>query len=409
MLDAGFTGFINLRAVEMRGLWGALIFVFASLLGFSSGLSGEAKISLLTASPGQELYSAFGHSAVWVHDPVNHIDEVYNYGTFDFDSKNFYLNFVMGKLNYKLEVTNLHAFLLEYSMEGRGMAEQVLNITTDEMHRIYSFLLWNRKPENQFYLYDFFLDNCATRIRDFADKLLSIDWSAGSLTEPNHTFRQLIEPYLEPNPWARFGIDLVLGLPAHRPTTKWEKMFLPDHMYGSFESARHSDGRPLVVKSRILLPQTNPPRNTSLVMPVLICWAIFFLGLISLAKVRIARIFDKVFFTALGLVGIIILFLWFASDHTATKLNLNLMWAIPFHVYFIHKSYLLFPIGIPRHFFKVVFVLNLSLLVLWPIIPQNFHPGFFPLVLLSAIKSVPYAFGDAWKRVPVVKRFITPR
>ncbi len=391
-----------------KSVW-VIAFVFSNLLGFTAVLSDSAKISLLTATPGQELYTAFGHSALWVYDPVYGIDEVYNYGTFDFEAKNFYLNFVMGKLNYKLEVTSLDDFLFVYSIEGRGIKEQVINLAMGEMQVIYDFLLWNRKPENQYYLYDFFFDNCATRIRDLIDKLLSINWGAGSYAVPKLTFRQLIKPYLEPSPWARFGIDLVLGLSADRLATNWEVMFLPDFMFDAFESARHADGRPLLAETRSLLPQTDAPMRTTLILPILVGWLIFILGFISFSRIRFARLFDMIFFTALGVAGVIIMFLWFLSDHTATNLNLNLLWAIPFHLYFIYKSYLLFPIGIPRYYFKVVFLLNLMVIVLWPLMPQTFHPGFFPLILLSAIKSFPYAFGDVWKKILVLEKYMLTR
>jgi len=382
------------------------IFIFSRIIVFGGVLSENASISLLTASPGQELYSAFGHSAVWVHDPENGIDEVYNYGTFDFGAKNFYLNFVMGKLNYKLTVTNLNNFLAEYYFEGRGIEEQVLELSNNEIQVVYEFLLWNRQPGNEYYLYDFFFDNCATRIRDFFDELLEVDWSNDLKPQDALTFRQLIKPYLQPNPWARFGTDIALGLPTDRAASSWEEMFLPDFMFQAFAEAHHSDGRPLVRETRMLLLETNPPAKTGLISPELVCWLVFILGLLSFVAVRLARVFDKIFFTLLGVAGLVIVFLWFVSDHNATNVNVNLLWAIPFHIYFIFKANLLFPIGIPRHYFKIVFSLNVVVLIMWPIIPQTFHPAFIPIILLSAIKSFPYGFGDAWKNITLLEKYV---
>ena len=379
-------------------LWAAR--AFAS----QDSLSADARISLLTATPGDELYSVFGHSALRVYDPETGLDEVYNYGTFDFDTPNFYLKFLRGKLNYKLSVTSFDYFLVEYRYEGRGISEQVLNLSREEAAAIYAFLQVNRKPENAYYLYDFFYDNCATRIRDIADTELELDWGEDPVPEYSRSFRDMLKPYLESKPWALFGVDLVLGLPSDQEATPWHYMFLPDEMFLAFAQARHANGRPLVERYAVVLEQSFIPAEPHWLNPFLVGWIVFLLGLLSLVKVRVARVFDKIFFSILGLAGLVILFLWFLSDHTATNANLNLLWALPTHLYFIFKGNMIYPIGIPRQYFKVVFLLNLFLLVLWPLLPQGFNPAFIPLILLSAVKSFLYGHGDAWKRLPLIRR-----
>jgi len=157
-------------------------------------LSPEAQMSLLTASPGKALYSAFGHSALWVYDPVMGIDEVYNWGTFDFNAPNFYMNFLRGRLWYMLTVVPLQAFLWEYEYQGRSMHEQVLNLNAAEKEKIYEYLQYNRRPENVHYLYDFFYDNCATRIRDLVDTYLTIDWGPDPHPHEQRSFRQMVRP-----------------------------------------------------------------------------------------------------------------------------------------------------------------------------------------------------------------------
>lgn len=390
------------------------VFVFVLLVlwlgpftafGSSIVLSDEARMSLLTATPGDELYSVFGHSALRVVDPVTRLDEVYNYGTFDFDAPNFYMNFIRGKLNYKLSVTSFEYFLLEYRYEGRGVVEQVLNLTQEEKQRIYDFLLVNRQPGNEYYLYDFFFDNCATRIRDIVEVYLEPDWGEDPALGYKRSFRDMLKPYLNNKPWAGFGIDLVLGLPSDRRATPWDYMFLPDEMFLAFSQARQSNGLPLVSRYATVIEETYQASPPSWFGPIVVCWIVFALGMLSLLKVRIARVFDKVFFTILGIIGLVILFLWFVSDHKATNANLNLLWALPTHLYFIFKGNMIYPIGIPRHYFKMVFILNVLLIVLWPVFPQSFHSAFFPLILLSAVKSFLYAHGDAWKRLPLLRLF----
>ena len=351
-------------------------------------LSEDAHISMLTASPGDELYSVFGHSALRVYDPLIGIDEVYNYGTFDFDTPNFYLKFTRGKLYYQLSVSTFRQFLFEYDQEQRAMYEQNLNLTVNEKQRIYDFLLVNRRPENRSYLYDFFYDNCATRIRDLIDHLLDIDWGEDPYPGPPRSFRDMLQPYLSNMPWAAFGIDLALGLPADRIATPWHYMFLPDEMFTAFAQARHRDGRPLVGHHQVVLEASVRTTSSSPITPKAVTWTIFFIGLASLFHKRFSYVFDKAFFSALGLTGIVIAVLWFFSDHESTNQNMNLLWAIPTHLYFIFRTGTSGKHTTARYYFLGVFILSTLLIVLWNFIPQGFNAAFFPLVLLAGGKAL---------------------
>lgn len=367
-------------------------------------LSSQAKISLLTATPGGELYSVFGHSALRVSDPEAGIDEVYNYGTFDFDTPNFYMKFIRGKLLYKLSVTTFEVFLHDYRIEGRGVSEQVLNLNHDEKQRIYNFLQVNRQPGNEYYLYDFFFDNCATRIRDVVEMQINPDWGDDPFPQYNRSFRQMLRPYLSGKPWAQFGVDLVLGLPSDRRASPWHYMFLPDEMFLAFAQARNSSGIALVYQNDVVLDETFVKKKPSLASPVVMAWILFGLGMLTLIKSRISRVFDKVFFSLLAITGFLILFMWFVSDHKATNANLNLLWALPTHLYFIFKANMIYPIGIPRYYFKFVFYINVGMILFWPILPQSFHLAFLPIIMLSAVKSFLYGYGDTWKRLPMFRR-----
>ncbi len=367
-------------------------------------LSASARISLLTASPGEELYSVFGHSALRVVDPEIGLDEVYNYGTFDFDTPNFYLKFSRGQLLYKLSVTSFEYFLMEYRYEGRAVYEQVLSLTPKEKNRIYEFLLVNRLPENQYYLYDFFYDNCATRIRDIVDDHLDPDWGPDPHPEPQRSFRDMLHPYISNTPWIKFGIDLALGMPSDIKATPWDYMFLPDEMYVAFSQARHADGRPLVSGQNIVLEETLVRASPPALSPSLLLWILFFAGMFSLLKPQLSRWFDRLFFSFLGLLGLVIAFLWFLSDHAATNQNLNLLWTLPTHLFFVFKASAFNPQGITRLYFRLVFFLNLLFLMAWLFIPQDFHAAFFPIILLAMIKAFPYGFGPLTQRFPFLKR-----
>ena len=354
----------------------------------SDRITPLTRVSMLTASPGEELYSVFGHSALRVHDPVTMLDEVYNYGTFDFNTPNFYLKFIRGQLLYQLTVTTFETFLAEYHYEGRAVYEQMLALEPGEVQSLYQFLQVNRMPENRDYLYDFFFDNCATRIRDVIDAHVEVEWDPDPFPGPPRSFRDMLQPYVAGTPWAAFGIDLALGLPADEITDPWDYMFLPDEMFVAFAQARRADGRPLVESFLQVLPETIQHGDPSFMNPARIMWILFLLGVLSLFNKRISKGFDLVYFSLLGVGGLVVFFLWFFSDHAATKNNLVLLWMLPTHLYFIFRAY---SAGRYRKmaalYFKAVFVLNLAFLFLWWVLPQGFHPAFFPLILTAALKA----------------------
>ena len=129
-------------------------------------LSESAAISVLTMGPGTNLNDSFGHSAFRISDTNQNIDVVYNYGVYNFDTPNFYLKFVKGQLMYQLDRTDFSLFYQHYSDQDRWIKEQVLNLTIKEKQEVFDFLQKNYLPENRKYIYDFFFENCATRIRD---------------------------------------------------------------------------------------------------------------------------------------------------------------------------------------------------------------------------------------------------
>ncbi|TVQ82438.1 MAG: DUF4105 domain-containing protein [Bacteroidetes bacterium] len=390
------------------------IFLISSVSSRAITLSQEAEISLLTASPGNELYSVFGHSAMRVMDSQNNLDIVFNYGTFDFDTPNFYLKFVRGQLLYKLSVTTMEYFMLEYEFDGRAVYEQILELTQDEKQDVFDFMRVNSLPENAYYQYDFFYDNCATRIRDLIHYILEPEWFPfpGILPESlaeirsmldyefeyepsfemNRTLRDMLQPFLTGMPWSTFGIDLALGLPADKIATPWDFMYLPDEMLIAFALARRADGLPLVKEHRLILQCTTPITQAGFFTPNRVIWFVFIIALASFITPGFSRIFDLSFFTILGITGIVILFLWFLTDHLTTKSNMNILWAIPTHLYFIWVSNYKHIKATGTLYFRIVSAISFFMLILWPFIPQGFNSAFYPIVLASFIKSLPYAF-----------------
>lgn len=368
---------------------------------FSAGLQAQgsvqlspgARVTLLTCSPGDELYSVFGHSAIRVEDPLTGLDAVFNYGTFDFSDPNFYANFVRGKLNYILSVSEFRHFEYDYLMEGRYIWEQELNIGSSEKQHLFDSLVINARPENRYYLYDFFFDNCATRIRDIfiegIDREIVFNYD---VVEPGKSFRELLMPYLSEKPWAKLGINLALGLPSDRTATAWDYMFLPDHMMTLFEDARFNSDitDPFTPGSTLILEGRELPRAWAGYAPL---WVFIIVLLITiyvsyrdLKKGALSWWFDRVFFGVTGLLGLLIAFLWFGTDHQVTVWNLNIIWAHPFHLLIIF-----FMSGKYHNLIRYYFMINLPILVIlllsWPLNPQALPWMIIPFVISMAIRS----------------------
>ncbi|PRY14962.1 uncharacterized protein DUF4105 [Pontibacter ummariensis] len=358
-------------------------------------ISPEAKISLLTCSSGQDLYAIFGHSAVRVTDPVSGLDVVFNYGTFDFDEPNFYLKFARGKLKYKLSAANYRDFVYSYIDDNRSVYEQELNLTYAQRQQYWAFLTNNYLPANRFYLYDFFFDNCATRIRDgieatFPNKLA---FNIGQFDE-DMTFRNLIDFYLPPQPWGDFGIDLALGARIDQEASPYEYMFLPDYLAKGFANATIvQDGEPvpLTKEVKVIYEREPIPFEAGWFTPSLLWWAFFVVVLAltaaDLFKKTRSRVFDMTFFFLAGLMGIVLVLLWAATDHQATAYNFNLLWAIPTHVFVaVLLGRKVLPDWVQKYMLGTA-VVAAVLVIFWPWWPQEFHAAFLPIVLSLGLRA----------------------
>ncbi len=366
----------------------------------SQKLSEDAEISLLTCNPGEELYSVFGHNAIRVHDPVKQIDWVYNYGTFSFEEPNFYVKFVRGKLNYMLSVNYYKRFIYAYQRENRSVREQVLNLNDKQKQDIFKFLENNRLPQNKYYLYDFFFNNCATIVRDVLEDNLKDDLEFATDYKDTLSFRDLLRPYLVEHHWSRFGIALILGSVIDRKATLAETMFLPDYLEKAAANATlNVNGKkvPLVKQSKILFTQTDV--NTSfgkLLRPDFIFWSLFIFALvllgIELKNNKIYLAFDFIYFLFIGLIGIVLFLSWFATDHTAVVKNWNLLWALPTHFFIVF--FFLFknkPVFL-KYYFLVSGIVAILFLPLWSVIPQVFDYAFIPMILTISARSFHYWF-----------------
>ncbi|HZY77989.1 MAG TPA: DUF4105 domain-containing protein [Cyclobacteriaceae bacterium] len=358
-------------------------------------LSPSAEISIVTLGPWQqELYSAFGHSAIRVYDPELGLDAFYNYGAFSFNQPNFYLNFARGHLNYKLDVDPYNPWRDYYIANNRFVHEQILNLNDEQTQKVFDFLYWNSLPENQYYFYDYFYDNCATRLRDVMKITLkdAVVFDSTYITT-NYTIRQLTDIYLKYQPWGDLGIDICLGLPMDKRAKPYEYMFLPDYIESSFDHAtiRTDSGVAPLVRNKVSVYETRPEDPpTSLFTP----WTVFgaFLLITILITIRDVKSyrqskwFDVTIFGIVGLVGVLLFLLWTATDHKAAARNMNILWAMPLHLLFIP----LYVKGkkIATTWFKIIAVLNVVLLLTWAWLPQQLNVFLIPVVLALTVRAV---------------------
>lgn len=355
--------------------------------------SSHIQISLLTCTPGDELYSTFGHSAIRITDSSNTSDIVYNYGTFNFDDEGFYIKFARGKLLYYVSTEYFKDFRYLYEATNRGITEQVLNLTPAEKIAVQSFLNNNIKEANKYYQYDFFFDNCTTRLRDIIKKNHDSSFTVKPVMPLGTTFRNAIHQYLDKNEkeWSKLSIDILLGKPCDGVMTAEQMQFLPDNLMISLDSASH----PLVASHQNLYPVNNESTKGSLFTPL----NIFILLLIVIVAASLSRNkfilsclygFDGLFFFLTGVLGIILILMWTATDHSMTKQNFNLLWAWPTHA--VAAFFVTSKKNWVRKYFTFSAVVMAIVLLVWFFLPQQLNKSLIPLVLLLIYRSAAKAY-----------------
>jgi hypothetical protein len=368
--------------------------------------SSHLRISLLTCSPGDDLYAIFGHSALRITDSSsatcqfieqnlgyrsllinNRCDLVFNYGTFDFNEKGFYVKFMRGKLLYYLSIENFSDFAFAYQSEHRSITEQVLNLSGAEKLELRNTLIENLREEKKHYLYDFFLDNCTTRLRDMIVDFKHPRPVLPAVMPVTTTFRQAIHHYLDKGnkQWSKLGIDILLGARTDGIMTPAQQQFLPDNLMFALDSSNV----PVVESSANLYPISPVKDNASFFSPINLFGVIFlFYMLIALGKNRwplLIDSLDRLLFFLTGLTGVILLLMWFGTDHRMTKNNFNILWLWPINIifiFFIHNK-----TRAVRNYLLLHGLVLCLFLLSWSFLPQKLNPGIIPLVLLLIYRS----------------------
>ncbi len=356
-------------------------------------LSSQAEISVLTIGPGTALNDAFGHNIFRIRDRANDLDVAYDYGRFPFNEPGFYLNFAQGKLNYSIGKSKYKDIKDFYIWQNRTIEEQVLNLTLEEKQKLLDYLQNNYKPENREYLYDFFFDNCATKIKDVLQIVLNnqITFHEPGNFQPQ-TFRCLIRDKVPANTWGSVGIDLALGSVIDQQATPEEHMFLPSYIHTFFNTATIGD-RKLVQSKKTMYQEKPVETNTDVLWSPLVIFGILGFLILGMTYLDVKtqkrrKILDAVLLILTALLGILILLLWFATDHQATAQNYNLLWAFPLNGILAWQIAKQQPKMWIIPFMKFLVIMLALMSFHWIIGVQAFAPAMIPFFIALLVRYV---------------------
>ena len=364
------------------------------------------RIGVLTMGPGDIFWERFGHDAIVVEDPNTGSQTSYNFGYFDLAEDGFIGRFIKGQMQYMLVALPLQDDLVYYRDVGRGASLQWLDIAPSQARSLAAALAENARPENARYRYDYFTDNCATRVRDALDNALD-----GLLHRQlqgrsrGDTYRSESLRLASPDPWMWLGFDLGLGPSSDRPLSRWQQGFLPRHLADDLREVRHPDGRPLVHEEIELLPQrqaAEPVGSPRSLWPWLLAGGAFAIAILMLAPHR-PRLLAGValpFWTTCGVLGLVLLLGWAFTEHQAMWANRNLMLLNPLCLLLLPGGWALLRGRQPSVRFRMLLLVVAGIAVLaclplwlqaWPQRNGNW------IALLLPIHA---AFAWAWARMP---------
>lgn len=299
--------------------------------------AGESlTVYLMTMGPGDAVWERFGHNAIGIRDARTGEDKVYNWGMFSIDDSGFILRFLRGRMRYWMASEDAALTVDVYRRYNRSVTIQELNLTAAQKSALYDFVRRNELPENRFYDYDYFLDNCSTRVRDALDAALGGELATRYKPQPTDlTYRDHARRLMQPDIWTYTGIDIGLGRPTDRRLSAWEEMFIPMSLQRLVRDVRVINGEgteaPLVLREQVLFEATRRPApDRPAVWTLYYLLAGVLLGAIILASgltraAPIGTFFCVTWCLVSGILGSLLVFLWTATAHVASYQNANLL------------------------------------------------------------------------------------
>jgi Domain of unknown function (DUF4105) len=307
----------------------------------------DLTVTLLTVGVGEEVQEQFGHSAIWFHvdrapSMGGPVDVAYNWGIYDMSQPHFIPHFLQGLMVYSMGGYPYEGMLIDARQRDRAVWAQELDLTNPQKVALRDFVVWNSRPENANYRYDYYRDNCSTRVRDALDRVLGgVIKATFSGRKTPYTYRSETLRLTQPGPLLATGIDIGLGRPADHQLSAYDDMFLPMRLRDDIRELRVSDGhggaRPLVKSERMLLGTVTHPEATSPPnwMPLFLTIGIVIAAVFALVGWQGARGSPGARYTAgtlfalwsfaAGILGVILALLWGVTDHTFAHRNENLL------------------------------------------------------------------------------------
>ncbi|HSD16111.1 MAG TPA: DUF4105 domain-containing protein [Thermomonas sp.] len=320
------------------------------------------RIGVVTMGPGEIFWERFGHDAIVVDDGTPGGQTSYNFGFFDLAEDGFIGRFVRGEMQYMLVALPLEEDLSYYREVGRGATLQWLDLDPAQARSLAAALAENARPENARYRYDYYTDNCATRVRDAIDAALGGQLRRQlEVRSSGDTYRGESVRLASPAPWMRLGFDLGLGPFGDRPLTRWEQAFLPRRLADDLRVAKRADGRPLVASEVELLPQTQaaePTGSAPRLWPWLLAGLASGIAALALAARRprlLATLATAAWLTC-GSLGLVLALGWAFTAHHAMWANRNLLLLDPLCLLLLPGGWALLRGRTPSARFRILLV-----------------------------------------------------
>ena len=364
-----------------------LLFFSLNTKADSRNENEEFEISILSIGEGQSLADAFGHTGIRVIDKKTNNDVVFNFGIYDYNAPNFYSNFVKGRPVYKLGVQNYISFINNYIKQDRYIIEHEINLDKKATQKIINLLVKNLEDPN--YVYDYLRDNCSTRVADLfikqTEQLQNTEMDV--LTE--NSYRELIHSKINENSWGALGIDLCLGAIMDRKISIRETLFLPEKLMQYLDSLIEKDSKS-ITKNIIFSPQSSLLYNENLPNPLLInsllSVLLIIITFLNFKKSIWKKWIDILIYFSSGSLGVLVIYLWFFSNHFASAQNFNFLWAFPFNLIMVYALLRKNPPNWAVNFIKLNIILLVLLFIHWATGVQKYNITLLPIFIALLVR-----------------------
>ncbi len=320
-----------------------LLSIILSFASIAKSSTQDIEISLITISPGQYYWSAFGHSALRVK--TAEYDKMFGFGYFDFEEEDFFLKFAKAEMQYFLGVNDSSYELGDYEQQGRKILSQRLDLTAQQKQKLVSELFYLVQPENRYYPYDYFLNNCTSRIRDLLDEVTNGEISQQLKPQSTHnSWADLTFPTTN-QAWMNLGVAYIYGIPAFSKKSQWQLSVFPEEFSDDLKTIKTQSSwnkdfqvlyTPNSEDSQFAQYRLSQYRFLATHYALILLVVILVLGVLIKAT---ATITVNLWLVTQSLLGVGLLVLWFFTQHSIAAWNINILLFSPLAWMFLIKSY----------------------------------------------------------------------